>query len=160
MALSRPANTGVVPKREWGEAKTVVTEGIAQGKAAEKASDVSTDNHFSPWAKTNVEHEPPVTEPTLDLASPAPVKPTTGSRVRFHSSRGLELPTVAASPDEVLASQPAATSQSTLPPLEVSPGEQTDRATAAPASRIPLYIALLSAIVALLAGLIWLVSQR
>ena len=62
------------------------------------------------------------------------------------------------------ASQKKADSQRTLPPLvEPAPGEQTDLApgvSAAPPSRIPLYIALLAAIIALLVGLIWLVSQR
>ena len=57
---SPAASTGVVPRREWGEAKTLVTESVAP-ETAEKAADVSTDNHVSPWAKTNIEH--PVTEP-------------------------------------------------------------------------------------------------
>ncbi len=157
VALNRPTATGVVPKREWGDARTVVTESAdARG---EKAAEVSTDNHFSPWAKTNVEH-PEV------AADPEPTVPPT-TRPRFQSNR-LEALTTAASPDEVLRSQAAAKkkteSQKTLPPLVgAGPGEQTDVALGpgpAVPSRIPLYIALLTAIVALLSGLIWLVSQR
>lgn len=150
--LHRPT-TGVVPKREWGEARTLVTEGLDEGKAAE----VSTNDHVSPWARTNTEHVAPEPE-----AEPT-VAPT--SRPRFQSSRALELPTTAADPEEVLRSQaprPTRPSEPTLPPLAVNPGEQTELQVGAPApaSRIPLYIALLSAIVALLSGLIWLVSQR
>lgn len=158
VALSRPSSsTGVVPKREWGDAKTVVTESVDPKTAGEKAADVSTDNHFSPWAKTNIEHPEVVAEPTLP---PTP-------RTRAPSNR-LEVPTTAADPEEVLRSQGTpkkkSDSQRTLPPLaEPAPGEQTDLApgpAAAPPSRIPLYIALLAAIIALLVGLIWLVSQR
>ena len=139
--------TGVVPRREWGEAKTLVTEGLEQGKAA----DVSTNDHVSPWAPTNVAHE------TSDLGretdSPAAAGPI--PRARFQSSRGLELPTTTSNPEEVLRSQARAPEN----PLETSPGEQTSPASPPQKSRVPLYIALLSAIVALLAGLIWLVSQ-
>jgi hypothetical protein len=96
-------------------------------------------------------------------------------RQRFQSSRGLELPTTAADPADVLRQQalksnpqaPVAKkkdSQATLPPIgpiEAGAGEITDGAPApAPPRRTGLYIALLLAIVALLAGLIWLVSQR
>lgn len=154
VALNRPSSsTGVVPKREWGDAKTVVTEGVDPKTAAEKAADVSTDNHFSPWAKTNIEHPEVAAEPTMPPRTRAP-------------SNRLEVPTTAADPEEVLRSQGTpkkkSDSQRTLPPL-VAPGEQTDLAPGpapAPPSRIPLYIALLVAIIALLAGLIWLVSQR
>lgn len=162
VALNRPA-TGVVPRREWGEAKTLVTEGAQLGPGSpEKGPEVSTDNHVSPWARTNVAHEQQPAEPTVDLVSSSP-------RARFQSSRGLELPTTAADPAEVVRSQSAPKkkdSQQTLPPIESAPGEQTDMAIATQApggeggSRIRLYIALLLAIVALLSGLIWLVSQR
>ena len=158
VALNRAPSTGVVPKREWGDAKTVMTQSVESGKTPSeaKAADVSTDNHFSPWAKTNIEHPEVVPEPA--------VTPTT--RPRFQSSR-VEAPTTAANPEEVVKSQASTTkkgeSQGTLSPLVgPGPGEQTDLAmTQAPAvpSRVPLYIALLSAIVALLIGLIWLVSQ-
>lgn len=148
------ASTGVVPKREWGEAKTLVTDGVSGGKAA----DVSTDNHVSPWAATNVAH---------DIPEPEPVPPTSGNRPRFQSSRNLELPTTAVNPEEVVRSQSPKRrpqSQPLLPPVETLAGEQTDLQgpvpSPAPTSRVPLYIALLLAIVALLSGLIWLVSQR
>lgn len=151
--MNRPA-TGVVPKREWGEAKTLVTEGIGQVRAAE----VSTGDHVSPWATTNVEH-PTTPEPEAEPTVPPTVRP------RYQSSRALlELPTVAANPEEVLASQPAPRKPSQkLPSVQAAPGELTDlesQVNAPPPSRIPLYIGLLSAIVALLAGLIWLVSLR
>ncbi len=147
-------STGVVPKREWGEAKTLVTQ-----SAQSKADDVSTFDHVSPWAVTNVAH---------DIPEPEPVQsPSSGNRPRVQSSRGLELPTVAVNPEEVLRSQnpkrgPA--SQPALPPIETDASEQTDMQgpVAAPltTSRVPLSIALLLAIVAVLSGLIWLVSQR
>lgn len=150
------ASGGVVPRREWGEPKTLVTENVAP----EKAADVSTDHHISPWAKTNVEHPA-----TTGLEGEPTVTPTT--RPRLQSSRGLQTPAAAASPDEEVRSQPPPRqrpeSQKALPPVEAGPGEQTDREGAIPAplpSRIPLYIALLSAIIALLAGLLWLVSPR
>ncbi|MDP1829557.1 MAG: protein kinase [Archangium sp.] len=158
-ALHKPA-TGVVPKREWGEAKTVVTEASASLGTGERAAEVSTGDHVSPWAQTNVEHPVPA------LTPPAPVTDSTvpPTRSRFQSSR-VEVPTVAMSPEEVVRSQPPPAkkrpqSERTLPPIvQAGPGEQTDRPVT-PTSRVPLYIALLVAIIALLAGLIWLVSQR
>lgn len=139
VALNRPT-AGVVPRREWGEAKTLVTEGLAQGKAAE----VSTDDHVSPWAGRK--------GPGAD-----------GTEGR----RGLELPTMAVNPDEVVRAQSPKKrlgSQPSLPPVETPAGEKTDLQgpvpSPAPTSRVPLHIALLLAIVALLSGLIWLVSQR
>jgi hypothetical protein len=120
----------------------------------------------------------PITE--SDTA-PNPVTSSAGAsgpvpRQRFQSSRGLELPTTAADPAEVLRQQalksdpqaPVAKkkdSQATLPPIdglsEAGPGEVTDGATPPPQPRrTGLYIALLLAVVALLGGLIWLVSQQ
>ncbi|MDP3153770.1 MAG: serine/threonine-protein kinase [Archangium sp.] len=152
VALNR-STTGVVPRREWGEAKTLVTESASN----DKGSEVSTNDHVSPWAATNVAHDVPEPEPS-----------SSGNRPRFQSSRGFELPTMAVNPEEVVRSQspkrrPA--SQPTLPPIvESDPADQTDIlgpvAAQPPTSRVPLYIALLLAIVALLSGLIWLVSQR
>lgn len=164
----KPA-TGVVPKREWGEAKTLVTESTAQGG---KAAEVSTDDHISPWAEeTRPENVVPVVKPITESdTAPNPSQSGPVPRQRFQSSRGLELPTTAADPAEVLRQQalksnpqaPVAKkkdSQATLPPIETAPGEITDGATPPPPRRTGLYIALLLAIVALLAGLIWLVSQ-
>lgn len=143
VVLNRPV-MGVVPRREWGEAKTLVSVGVEQNKAA----DVSTDNHVSPWAATNVAH---------DMLQPEPVEPP--NRPRFQSSRNLEVATVAVNPDEVVRSK----KRPTLPPPESHAAEQSDLqgpvALLPPTSRVPLYIALLLAIVALLSGLIWLVSQ-
>ena len=66
------------------------------------------------------------------------------------------------SPNRRPASQPP---HPPLPPIvERDPADQPDMlgpvAAQPPTSRVPLYIALLLAIVALLSGLIWLVSQR
>ena len=179
--------TGVVPKREWAEAKTLVTESTPQGQKqgqkqgqqqGQKAADVSTDDHVSPWAEqTRPENVVPNVKPITESdTAPNPVTSSSSSsgpvpRQRFQSSRGLELPTTAADPAEVLRQQalksdpqaPAAKkkdSQATLPPIEASPGEITDGATPPPPRRTGLYIALLLAIVALLGGLIWLVSQQ
>lgn len=106
--------TGVVPKRDWGDAKTLVTDvpsavlasGLTQGKGAE----VSTGNHVSPWAQTNIEHE---------------------------------------GPEVALTPSPGSGEQADLVPGTAPP----------PTSRVPLYIALLSTLVVLLAAMIWLVSQ-
>lgn len=142
---SRPAlrsATGVVPKRDWGEAKTLITEessGI-HGKPA----DVSTDRHVSPWAKTNVEHEPPVE------VEEATMPPMVAPRPKFQSAR-IEAPTVAANPEEVLAEVKKKESQRALAP--VAP------VTSAP-SRTGLYLALGVAVLALLAGLAWLLGQK
>ena len=141
VTLNRPTS-GVVPKREWGEAKTLVT-------------DVSTDNHVSPWAQTNVEHTPPAPE----------VPSASGNGPRFQSSRQLDLPTTNADPREVVRShaKKRSESQRALPSVEAGPGEVTDLAGGQPTppkSLVPLYIALLTAVVALLGGLIWLVSRR
>jgi serine/threonine protein kinase len=174
----KPA-TGVVPKREWGEAKTLVTESNAGEKAGEKAAEVSTDNHVSPWSQqTRPEHVPGTRPITESDTAPNPIANASASasgpapRQRFQSSRGLELPTTAADPAEVLRQQslksdpqaPAAKkkdSQATLPPIEAAPGEVTVGAfPPTQPRRTGLYIALLLAIVALLAGLIWLVSQQ
>jgi len=120
VSAHKPA-TGVVPKREWAEAKTVVTEPIA-----------------------------PVVQPP-----PPEPKP------KFQSNR-LELPTVAANPEEVLKSQSAApkkqsASHAAVVMPAVQPGEATQPPELPPPSRTPLYIALLIAIIALLGGLIMLV---
>lgn len=171
--------TGVVPKREWGEAKTLVTE---SAHPSGKAADVSTDDHVSPWAEeTRPENPIPNVKPITESdTAPNPITSSAGAsgpvpRQRFQSSRGLELPTTAADPAEVLRQQalksdpqaPAAKkkdSQATLPPIESGesgPGEITDGATPPPQPRrTGLYIALLLALVALLSGLIWLVSQH
>ncbi|MFZ5440836.1 MAG: protein kinase domain-containing protein [Myxococcota bacterium] len=182
-AIARPTATGVVPKREWGDAKTLITEPSA-GPASEtgKAADASTDRGtVSPWAQTNLEH--PVQDGSEPTAPPL--------RSPFQSARG-ELPTQAVDPQEVVrsqapagptkrsglhakpASQPSLPpvksgsqptlpgvkgSQPTLPPVELSrPGEETRLVQ--PPSRLPLYLALATTILALLVGLAWLFSQR
>jgi serine/threonine-protein kinase len=160
-ALHRPVATGVVPKREWSEAKTLVTEGLSPEKAAE----LSTGDHVSPWATTSIEHPSAVPESESEPTLPPVARP------RVQSSR-VEAPTMVANPEEVARAQPAKKrpeSKKGMPvvdapapaplPVEAGPGEQTDLQephTAPPPSRIPLYIALLSAIIALLCGLIWL----
>lgn len=157
----KPSAAGVVPRREWAEAKTLVTEPVAppEGLGDLKASEVSTNDHVSPWAKTAA----------LPPTDPGPLKP------RYQSSRQPVL-AVAANPDEVVRSQapgkkqsqsnpavppPKKASQSnpvvSLPPA--NPGEATQPPELPPPSRTPLYIALLLAIIALLSGLILLVSK-
>lgn len=142
-ALSR-TSTGVVPKRDWGEAKTLITESVAPD---EKASEVSTNKHSSPWAATNTELPVTGEEPT---AAP--------QRSPFQSQR-LEVPTVAVNPDEVLRSQPGPRPQVQPPAPLTKPAEEPPVELPQP-SRTPLYIALGAAIVALLVGLAWLLSQR
>ncbi len=168
--------TGVVPKREWADARTVQAEpGAAADTLASVEAEVSTDDHVSPWSKTAL--RPPEGEPPREPA-PQPKDP---------SSRAQPLLTVAADPDEVLRTQtPAPPKRSqTGPPVpahvpgkrtsqpapavspqpqpvaptpgESSTGESTEPPPPAPAPRTPLHIALLLAIIAVLGGLILLV---
>ncbi len=130
------ASTGVVPKRDWGEAKTLITQ------ESSRPADVSTDRHFSPWAKTNTEHQPPSDDAT---------QPPT--RSKFQSAR-LDVPTVAADPSEVLAEVKKKESQRALKPVD------DDEPLTLPPSRNGLYLALGVALVALIAGLAWLLTQK
>lgn len=121
---ARPAvrtATGVVPRRDWGEAKTLITE--ESSGVHGKPADVSTDRHVSPWAPTNVEHEAQVE----DEITVAPTRPRT-------QSQRLAVPTVAAAPPE--------------------DAPKRDR------SRAGLYVALGTALLALFAGLAWLLTQK
>ncbi len=153
--ILRPtATTGVVPRRDWGEAKTVISEGVSADVLASKAADVSTDNHFSPWAKTNIEH--PTTQDVEPTAPPM--------RSPFQSQRGLDVVTQAVSPQEVRASHPAKQrdNDATLPVINTAAAidPRDDGPVSLPPSRTPLYVALVAAILALLVGLAWLWSQR
>lgn len=137
-ALTPRAVTGVVPKREWGDAKTLITE-------ESKPAEVSTDRHYSPWAKTNTEH------------TAQPEEGARAQRSKKPSSR-RELPTVAASPDEVMAEVQKKESQASLHPVNAPSADEL--AAALPPSRTGLYLALGLAIVALLGGLAWLLTQK
>jgi serine/threonine protein kinase len=158
--IARPpatgGNTGVVPKRSWGEAKTVITEGVSEADV--KAADVSTDNHFSPWAKTAIEH--PVTNEATDGSEPtaAPM------RSPFQSQR-VEVATVAVEPAPLKKGRTGPQPVHQPPPEKTAPAglEKTpeDSFTEPPQpSRMPLYLALGTAILALIVGLLWLLSQR
>ncbi len=144
-ALARPASTtGVVPRRDWGEARTLITEASAPS-VAEKAADVSTGDHVSPWANTSIEH--PVTSELEPTAPPM--------RSPFETARG-EVVTVAIDAQAVAAPPKKRESQARLISVEV-PAEEP---VAQVPSRTPLYVALGTAIAALLLGLAWLLSSR
>ena len=89
-ALSKTA-TGVIPKRSWGEAKTVITETDAP---VEKSAQLSTDNHVSPWAATKdlertEENEPEPTAPPMRspyMGTPAAPRSQSGSSARLACS--------------------------------------------------------------------------
>ncbi len=119
------AATGVVPKREWGEAKTLLTESAVPEKAAE----VSTNEHFSPWAETNTG------QPAL-------------------SPREEPVPTVTVAPVSVGTEKDVPV---TLPAREVE--VVTVDAPAPAQTRNSLYLALGAALVALIGGLVWLLVQ-
>ncbi|MCC6337111.1 MAG: protein kinase [Myxococcales bacterium] len=157
------AGAGVMPKRDWGEAKTMVGEPV-YGPAAE----VSTEDHYSPFAQTQgalpiPQVTPPrPTEPyglpvpdalrrTSPVPVPAPPKDVTDSTLK---------------PGQVLARgggdtqlPPAATPTGPFYPRpQAAPPQPEDLAL--PPSRLPLILALIGTIAALLVGLWWLFSQR
>ncbi|MFT3713290.1 MAG: protein kinase [Archangium sp.] len=163
-ALSK-TTSGVVPKRSWGDAKTVITETDApEGKDAQKI----TDNHVSPWSETTApqqELEPtaaPTRSPFTSAQGPTP-------RTDAQLAR-LNAPTVigeAATPPANNPGRPRRQeSQPTLPPItgQHPSSEDSTRSTdpagespiAQAPSHVPLYIALGTAIVALLIGLAYL----
>jgi serine/threonine-protein kinase len=164
-ALSR-TTTGVVPKRSWGDAKTVITETDAPN---EKNAGATTDNHVSPWSsETKPQHEQPEPEPTAPpmrspFSSQGPTPRTDAQLAR------LNAPTVVGEAATPPANNPGRPRRSesapTLPPItDQHPAEDSTRSTdpagempipQAP-SHLPLYIALGTAIVALLVGLAYL----
>lgn len=178
-AAHRPqtkSTTGVIPKRDWGEAKTVLTDSAsgqqlspvkatsAMDSTAElnpKSPEVSTDNHVSPWATTNIQHEPPEVEPT----APPSQSPFASQQQQERNAR-LNAPTMVGEPaidERALLATPlnprsADDSQSaiTLKPFQ-EPESSTDPENAVPGnSHVWLYIALGTTILALLLGLAYL----
>ncbi|MGV3622697.1 MAG: serine/threonine-protein kinase [Archangium sp.] len=149
-ALARTA-TGVVPKRDWGEAKTLITE--ESSGVHGKPADVSTDRHVSPWAATNTEHPAQV---EVEEATMPPMQPP---RAKFQSQR-IDAATIAANPDEVLAEVKKKESQHALAPVAPRADPHGEVPVTLPPSRTGLYLALGLAVVSLLAGLAWLLSQK
>lgn len=177
-ALSKTA-TGVIPKRSWGEAKTVITETDAP---VEKSAQLSTDNHVSPWAATKdlertEENEPEPTAPPMRspyMGTPAAPRSQSGSSARLGAPTVVgEITPVDAAAVSQVKRRPGESSP-TLPPLidtkpdaknagpaQTQDAEDSVRRTdphqepAAP-SHVPLYIALGTAILALLVGLAYL----
>ncbi|PZR12272.1 MAG: hypothetical protein DI536_15310 [Archangium gephyra] len=151
---ARPAvrtATGVVPRRDWGEARTLITE--ESSGVHDKPADVSTDRHVSPWAATNTEH------PAQVEVEEATMPPQPAPRQKFQSAR-IEAPTVAANPDEVLAEVKKKESQRSLAPVALPVDAPGEVPVTVPPSRAGLYLALGAAVLALLAGLAWLLSQK
>lgn len=143
---------GVVPKRDWADAKTVLTEPMS----AEKAAEISTNKHVSPWAQG----EPPRAQLTSTLDEPVPARPPEPTLIgeaaaKVPTEPGAPVPEVTdpavgivqppSAPDPVPAPAPT--------PLSSSPG-----LAAAPPPKTGLYVALAVALLALIGGLVWLIS--
>ena len=156
--IARPAatggNTGVVPKRSWGEAKTIITESVSEADV--KAADVSTDNHFSPWAKTTMAH--PVTDESTDGSEP------TAAPTRSPFQSRLEVATVAVEPASLQkghsGQQPVHQPPKKTAPTALEKTPEDSFTEPLPPSRTPLDLALGTAILALIVGLLWLLSQQ
>jgi serine/threonine protein kinase len=133
-ALNRGAGA-MVPKREWADAKTVVTDDLPVSPStrlgpvpAATGPQASTGDHVSPWAKTSVEL--PL---EAQLTAPGAVKRLDVATVVVPDAHDVETPVQAraADPQEVLA---------TLPPTVAAHGR---------------LIVLLLVLIALLAAGLW-----
>lgn len=144
----RPRVTGVVPRKDWGEARTMETDETLSGLNS-RAAEVSTDGHASPFAQT-ADAEP--TAPPME--SPFHSRATLPARPNLPA-------TVLADPREILESQ------RTQPPLEVTPQPgpaapprplattEPHEAVPRPPSRVGLYVALAVAGLALFVALVF-----
>lgn len=122
----RPSAGGVVPRREWSEAKTVVTEPVAPpaGLADLKAADVSAAAPARPRYQSS-------RQPVLAVAA----NPVDVVRAQGPAALGKK----------------QSQSNPVVKPAEGS-GEVTQPPEAPPPSKTPLYIALLVALIVLLLG--------
>ncbi|MEW5741890.1 MAG: protein kinase [Myxococcota bacterium] len=157
---------GVVPKRDWGEAKTMVAT-----PAGERASEVSTEDHVSPFARTQGALPiPQVTPPrrTEPYGLPVPEELKKTSPIPLPVPPKSEVTDSTLKPGQVLAPDLDTTNPEAEVPATDStppaggptlPAPVPEEATA-PGSRTPLIAALIGTIAALLVGLWWLFSQR
>lgn len=139
--------TGVVPKRDWGDAKTLLTESNVSGDLGNPLDGLSeAPGEVEPTA-------PPMQSPFASSRTPPPVRPRLATDPGYKKHMGESSPTLP--PVQLLGPATAAT-------LEDSESRQasetTDPTTVTPAtqSHVPLYIALGTTIVALLLGLAYL----
>jgi serine/threonine-protein kinase len=152
-------SVGVVPKRDWSDARTVV---------AERASEVSTEDHVSPFAQTqSALPAPQMTPPTrtepyglpvpeeFKQTLPVPPPPREAENLTLRFGR-LDAQHMDGAP--VKSPAPAVAPPLARPPAD-SAGEATEPPEAPSPSRTPLVLALLGTIAALLAGLGWLFSR-
>lgn len=136
---------GVVPKRGWSDAKTVLTEPMSEEKAAE----VSTNRHLSPFAPA----ESPRAQLTSTLDEPSPVRPPEPTLLGEAASKvptepgAPPLPEVT-DPEVGVVPPPSAPPQLRPPTTDVAP----------PPAKTGLYVALALALLALIGGLLWLIS--
>lgn len=149
------SSSGVVPRKEWAEAKTLVTEASSTTTAEDKSPEVSTNEHVSPWAKTNAAHEAQKGDdagaPTLALEAASPTvaidraPPATTAPPERVSPTVVTEPVVPTQADALLAMDPSA---------EAVTGEAN-----VPDSHTRLYLALGVALTALIGGLVWVLLQ-
>jgi serine/threonine-protein kinase len=164
------SRTGVVPKREWKDERTLLLE-----SGGEKASDVSTEDHDNPFART----QGPV--PLPRETPPRPTEPHGLPPVSDHLSQASQQPAPPDTSDETIrpgvhmahlgdATEPgreapvptlSGVTKTALLPSGPSrqPGAAKPQPTHEP-SRTPLVLALVGTIITLLAGLWWLFSLK
>lgn len=181
-ALRQPA-TGLVPKRDWGEAKTLITEpsaspnaltslnpldAIAESPSAAKASPLSTRAAPPDPAVTDSTLEPtapPMMSPFQSSRTPAPVRlgpaaEPVGPVIKRKGDSAPTLPPVtllmAPAAPGVQAERPTDPTREPIDSATRRAAEETDPAPAPAPSHLPLYVALVTTIVALLLGLAYL----
>jgi serine/threonine-protein kinase len=165
------SSSGVIPRKEWAEAKTLVTEPSATTTAEDKSPEVSTNEHVSPWAQTGTGHPPQADDetmaPTLSLPPAEPTMANEQAPAAETASAGAPsppseraTPTVAVEPAvPTLVTEPVVPTQKDVL-LAVDPSaEAVTGEVLVPAPRTKLYVALGVALLALIGGLSWLVYQ-
>lgn len=75
-------HAGVVPKREWNDGRTI----LAEPEEHEKAADVSTEDHYSPFARTQG------AMPVPQMTPPRPTEPYGMPSVPEHLKQTSKLP--------------------------------------------------------------------
>ena len=161
----RATGTGVVPKRDWGEAKTMETD----ARLGPSAAEVSTDGHASPFATPGrqLDETLPDSEPTAP-----PMESPFHAKAKAPSRRNLPPVPVQAGLDSEITKPPMDVDVTPQPVPVLVPEPVPDAASQAPTepgreavqpsapSRTGLYVGLGLAVLALLAALAVLLSSQ
>jgi len=143
-ALSR-TTTGVVPKRDWGDAKTLLTESSVPPQPLMNPLD-ETQREFAQQQEMEPT-APPMQSPFTSSRTPAPVRAPLPTEVKKKGESSPTLPPIRLNAAEESDTRPGAEQQTD--PAGLTPPE-------APQSHLALYVALGTTIVALLLGLAYL----